>query len=354
MKTSFFSDFLQSGTVISLMDQNILIGYGPRQWAQHLEELDANLPIFYFPDFFLEHPKTWFQHTHFAVFTLDDFKKHWISLSLPSLSFIQWHESSELLFQQMFTHLQDQIKARLLEKGVVYLFAYSSESMNSLRLQHTLHWAMNHLKNYQEFLYGYWEESRGILGMTPEILFSYKGRQLKTMALAGTSSQETPHLTFLTDKKLLEEHHLVVKDIQYSLQSFGRLQIGEHQMLELAHLKHLFTPIEVYLKEQADFKALIKALHPTPALGTFPRQKEWTWLKAIQKLLPRERYGAPAAVLHLKEKWAQCLVSIRNVQWDENGMRIGAGCGVVRTSQYQSEWEEIHLKLHAIKQLLGL
>jgi menaquinone-specific isochorismate synthase len=49
-----------------------------------------------------------------------------------------------------------------------------------------------------------------------------------------------------------------------------------------------------------------------------------------------------------------CLVAIRNMQWDENGSRMGAGCGIVKESLPEREWQEVQQKLSSIQIMLGL
>jgi menaquinone-specific isochorismate synthase len=47
-------------------------------------------------------------------------------------------------------------------------------------------------------------------------------------------------------------------------------------------------------------------------------------------------------------------VAIRNAQWFEGSIHIGAGCGIVPQSLLKNEWKEIQLKMQSIKNILGL
>jgi menaquinone-specific isochorismate synthase len=352
MNDSFFPHFLKSGTILSLADQRLLIGHGPRQWAGNLDELDPASPIFYFPDFFLQIPKPWFQHLHWQVIEVQEFQHYLISTSpLPS---IQWQDCDPLLFEQIFHQLQKQFEEGKLKKAVAYLFTYSSESMTAQRLQQTLQRAIQQFSHYPEYLYGYWDDKQGILGVTPEILFSYQHKNLQTMALAGTTSKQSNKEEFCHNIKQLEEHTFVIEEMQTCLQLFGKVNLGQTQLLELSTLDHLMTPIRVNLTATADFTALVKNLHPTPALGAIPRPEGWKWMIDYQKKIERGRYGAPVGVLDLNNHFGHCLVAIRNVQWDQKGMRIGVGCGIIKKSQRLHEWTELHLKLQSIKQMLHL
>ena len=92
-------------------------------------------------------------------------------------------------------------------------------------------------------------------------------------------------------------------------------------------------------------------MHPTPALGAFPRRPGMEWLKEYQQKIDRRRFGAPVGYA-IEDAQAKCYVAIRNVQWTKNQMLLAAGCGIVATSQYDAEWAEIKLKLQAIKEML--
>ena len=98
-------------------------------------------------------------------------------------------------------------------------------------------------------------------------------------------------------------------------------------------------PIEVILEQPIDFKAATTALHPTPALGAFPKEAGFTWLENYNQQMPRGRYGAPVGCLLNNQ--ATCIVAIRNVQWKGSQAKIGAGCGIVKESVLENEWNEI-------------
>ena len=67
----------------------------------------------------------------------------------------------------------------------------------------------------------------------------------------------------------------------------------------------------------------------------------------------RRKYGAPFAML-LPNGDLISLVAIRNIQWSENQILLGAGGGVVHSSQLQKEWQELEGKRNSVKSLMGL
>ena len=175
------------------------------------------------------------------------------------------------------------------------------------------------------------------------------------MACAGTVGDQRDASLLLTDPKELHEHQLVVEGIRDALSSFGRVEVRPSHLLRLSRLVHLATPIIVHLQSSSfTYAQIVQALHPTPAVGTFPKEKGTAWLNQYQTQVGRGRFGAPCGVLFPDLARSSCFVSIRNVQWSENGMQIGAGCGLVAESLPDLEWAEINLKLRAIKEMLAL
>ena len=90
----------------------------------------------------------------------------------------------------------------------------------------------------------------------------------------------------------------------------------------------------------------------TPALGVAPRSAGYEWMKILPGQEGRRRFGAPFAFLD-KES-CLCLVAIRNIQWDQEGRRIGSGCGIVAASEEPREWRELFQKRQSVKKILGL
>lgn len=280
--------------------------------------------------------------------------------------------SSYSSFKRVFHDLQEQISKGILQKAVPVIFLNSEGGLSSeeLALQRAL-LLIQLLKNSQGsplYVYGWWDFSgEGILGATPELLFSQPhGNELQTMALAGTRLKEPVERSALSalEGSLLEdpkerlEHQIVVDSICTSLTPWGRVQVGQTQELHLKTLSHLYTPIELHLQgtqgiERSRFSDWVRALHPTPALGASPREPGWDWLKAQAVNTDRARFGAPFGV-YFSEQHSYCLVAIRNIQWIQGAVTMGAGCGVVRSSQVDREWRELQGKLRAIHRLFGL
>lgn len=341
--------FLHSGAIMSLSKDKLLVGWGIPS-HRSTKEIDCSKPAFYFSDFFLTHSQPWIQYSNWMEMTKQDFH----DLLKPSieLDVCEWTIHQPDKFKEAFKELGQLLQAGVLEKGVPYLFAHSPHLMDEARLQFCLQKGMASLNEKPGYLYGYWHLSSGVLGITPELLFSHAQNQPKrvyTMALAGTCSSSQCQESFLKNEKERHEHQLVVQGISEALQPLGVIRIGEIQLLKLPRLIHLMTPIEIDLHGSFNFDELVKCLHPTPALGAFPSQAGKAWLHHFQQHTPRQYYGAPIGFQSFHTGSAQCFVGIRNVQWNSLGMRIGAGCGVVKQSFFDKEWQEIQMKIKAVR-----
>ncbi len=348
------ADFLSSGIIMSLSKDKLLIGWGePKRLLS--KELNPEKIAFYFSDFFLTLSRPWIQYSNCLEISIEDFNQQLAPIAkLPTCNWIICQPEQ---FRQAFDDLQQLLQTGQLQKGVPYLFAYSSHLMNEERLQQCLKKALALLEQQKGYIYGHWHASSGVLGLTPELLFSHSHNQPKkilTMALAGTYPSSHCSQSFLKNEKERHEHQLVVQGICQSLQTLGEVQIGKLQLLQLPNLMHLMTPIEAKLNISFCFDALVNCLHPTPALGAFPIQEGKKWLENYQRHTPRHYYGAPIGFRYHSKGLSQCFVGIRNVQWDQSGMRIGVGCGVVKQSTFDKEWQEIQFKLKAIQDQLHL
>lgn len=352
------SDLLQwldHGVIFSTGPHELFIGWG--NVTRHSTPSDDPSIWCYLPDFFLREKEPWFHFEKNGFIAPAELASLLENLSLEVPSPLSWQAPSKEIFARGFHALHHLFNTTPLEKAVPYVFSKSSERLTAAHRRQIL---LNILRRVQEarvFAYGFWEDSQGILGATPEFLFDLEPKKaslLNTMALAGTVKTDASSSAMLEDKKLLHEHQVVVDDIVERLHAFGKINVDRLQLLQLPHLTHLYTPISVELNRQAHFPDFVNVLHPTPALGGFPRDLAFKWLIDYDQQLPRGRFGAPAGFWDRRTDRQVCYVAIRNVLWDANELSIGAGCGVVAESNLDKEWEEILLKTKAITQGLNL
>lgn len=350
MKDSI-NEWLDSGTIFNI-ENKLILGFGKRQW---IEEPDKFQTSFYFPDFFLKFPTPWFTQECTVELNVSEL----LSI-LPHIDNITpknylWDTPHKQLFIEVFHDLQTKIAAGELDKGVPYIIESVKTSMSKEQLIKSLKSVLKYVLNNPAKIYGFWDKNEGMIGATPEVLFRYgKDGLLETMACAGTKNILEDQNIFLSDSKELFEHELVVKGIAESLRLYGKVVVEERQLLKLSKLMHLMTPLTVQLDRTTPFQEIVQTLHPTPALGAFPKNEGNIWLQNLQKSIDRVRYGAPVGFLIPEKIRSHCYVAIRNVQWNSQEMLIAAGCGVISDSNCEKEWAEIQLKLTAIKEMLAL
>lgn len=345
--------FLESGAVVSIDSRRLLIGWG-KPVRKSVLEIDPDLPAFFFTDFFLTRQPPWIQYDEWRVIDADELSDCLQVFSAVCRS--EWRLPSDVTFKHYFDDLIGWIDSGRLHKGVPYLFARTSDLMDKNNLQMCLKRGISTLQASNQFLYGHWDRSSGVLGVTPEVLFAHRNQSgiVETMALAGTAPLASCMDAFLKEEKMRNEHHWVVQAICSNLSKFGKIDVGEITIMKLNTLAHLWTPISLQLDQPFEFDRLVECLHPTPALGAFPYEEGKQWLSGFNRHTPRHYYGAPVGFQYMPEKISRCHVAIRNVQWNSTGMAIGAGCGVVKQSRFELEWEEILLKIRAIRNQLYL
>lgn len=199
------------------------------------------------------------------------------------------------------------------------------------------------------YAYGEWAADTGFMGATPEILFEKKGRKLQTMALAGTSGKDVNPVEFLNDPKERKEHQFVIDDIVEVLGAFGNVHVETTAVVEFPAMNHLETRLSVDLTQTVSTDELIRKMHPTPALGIYPRNAYFEKFRQYPLQSERGFFGAPWGIE--TKGSALLLVAIRKWDWSERNVQIFAGCGVVQESVLEKEFAEILKKIDSVKRI---
>lgn len=349
--------FLESGCVLALGQDLFLVGQG--KVDESSEPLDREW-AWYTPDFFLDDPRPWKSYAQCELLSRETLCQRLESEVGSSLQ-PHWIPPEYESFSTAFQSLKKHFSEGTLKKGVPVVFETAPVRLDGKDRAWLLLQLLRRTLGVPLWIYGTWDSEGGILGATPELLFRRDSAEseVETVALAGTRFKSTSNVgsnvgaLLLQDPKEREEHQWVIHGISEALREVGEVRVGETGLLELPTLFHLHTPIRV--RTQASFLDLVRRMHPTPALGAFPREAGWKWLREFAGSLERGRFGAPFGVLRRTSKGevlqSLCVVGIRNLQWGSNQIRIGAGCGVVQASQLDREWAEVQGKIGAIKRV---
>ncbi len=347
-------NFLNCGTIVTSSRGRVLIGWGERKW---LEKPHETLHVsYYFPDYFFQDSHPWFVHETSMEVDVAELLHCLDTDAEGKAPQTQWENNTKDNFNIAFNELQSLFDVGILKKGVPFIFETSKTKLLPENIPFLLKNTLNYTQKNPVHIYGFWDKNQGMLGATPEILFNLTTKEgkskLETVACAGTCPKEKADF-FLSDTKQLHEHYLVVDGIIESLRPFGEVSRDSVDVLRLPNLCHLITPIKLIKDGFLNAEEIVKAIHPTPALGAFPKAPGMVWLKKYQNQIDRKRFGAPVG-FRFSDGNCFCYVAIRNVQWTADQLNIGAGCGVVPQSEIEKEWEEVKLKIKSIKNILGL
>lgn len=189
------------------------------------------------------------------------------------------------------------------------------------------------------------------MGTTPERLFRREGRELLTEALAGTrpltgNAEEDGRLgeELLSEDKELREQELVRKELIRQLHLLSdHLEAQETpELLRLERKQHLLSKLSATLRSGVGDAEILKALHPTPAVGGAPRANA---LRELARLEPFSRgwYAAPVGVIG--EHHTEFSVAIRSGLVMDRKVNVYSGAGIVAGSDPAAEWEEIENKI---------
>lgn len=183
--------------------------------------------------------------------------------------------------------------------------------------------------------------SATFLGATPERLVSRRGVTVRADALAGTAWSDTP----LDVGKNAHEQALVVRAIREALAPLcAALDVPEApQVLELRHLRHLFSPIRGQLRDGVTLFDLIAALHPTPAVGGWPIVRACDWLRHHHE---RRRGWYTGGIGWIDRGGdGELAVGLRSALIEGRNVELAAGAGIVAGSSAALEFDETEAKL---------
>lgn len=221
---------------------------------------------------------------------------------------------------------------------------------------------IENLLTYQHNSYVFLFEAgmSAFVGASPENLIMKKGEMIHTMALAGSvkrgkNIKEDQLLSqyLLSDEKNLWEHELVVRSIVEVLESFKLEPVYNNRpgIMKMKDIQHLHTKIEAKNNESSLIE-FIQKLHPTPALGGYPKKEACQLIEKIENY-DRGLYAAPLGWLTLDDE-GEFFVSLRSGLIRDKEVYLYAGCGLVQHSDPLLEFDETETKFKPMLRALGV
>lgn len=199
-------------------------------------------------------------------------------------------------------------------------------------------------------IYAHGNGQQTFLGATPERLVHLRGEQLNADALAGTA---WPGSAELAGQKNQHEQSLVVRAVCEALRPLCQLppQISQAEEHPAGHLMHLRSKITAKIQAGTTLFDLIRALHPTPAVGGFPVSAALDWLTTHGEQRPGW-YSGGFGIL-TPDGNGEFSVALRSALLDGNSAELQAGAGIVAGSDPQQELAETEAKLGTLRAALS-
>ena len=199
----------------------------------------------------------------------------------------------------------------------------------------------------------------GFVGASPELLVRREGARVASVALAGSTRRSADpavddHLgqRLLQSAKDRSEHEIVASRIERALAplSVWVAAGSEPELIKVANIQHLATPVRAQLAEPLSAVELTGILHPTPGVGGEP----WEVARDVMALERMDRgwYAAPVGWMDTAEDGEFC-VALRCALISGNIAHCYAGVGVVADSDPEAELAETEVKLQALLPILA-
>ncbi len=213
---------------------------------------------------------------------------------------------------------------------------------------------------------------------TPETLLDGKGRNWRTIALAGTMKLEEGQLGFDSldenaagqggnaseqtanqhpetevrwDQKNMQEQRYVATYITECLEHFShKMKEDGPYTVRAANLVHLRSDFNFELDNAERIGTLLKALHPTPAVCGLPKQNTFDFIVRNESS-PRTYYSGFTGVLD-PDNGTHLFVSLRCMHLRKDGYMLYAGGGLLPDSVEQQEWDETEAKMETMRHII--
>ncbi len=248
----------------------------------------------------------------------------------------------KMLVEEAVNNLNDEFKKVVLARQKLITFESRAKRLYLIR----------RLKDEPDTYTIYYEKGKStFVSKTPEKLFSIRGEELVTNAIAGSiqrvedSRENDLQKDFLlNDEKNLFEHRVVRESIVSDIVPFSEgLNYKKNPLLlENKYIYHLFTPIQAMLKKDADEFKILKRIHPTPAVGGLPKKLAKDYIKD-HEYGTRGLYAAPLGIIH-EDKECEFAVCLRSMLISARSATLFAGCGIVKGSDPEAEFLETEVK----------
>ena len=185
-----------------------------------------------------------------------------------------------------------------------------------------------------------------LVGASPERLVSVSGGIAHADCLAGTVTDGTQGPVV----KERREHEVVARAIRASLEPLSDELFAPPEPVwrSAPGLFHLWSPISARLSQRVPLGDVVLAVHPTPAVGGWPREPA---MSMILELEGRPRGWYAGAIGWIGAREADFAVGIRSLRCQGDRATLTVGAGIVEGSTPEGELEETGRKAQAVVNL---
>ncbi len=198
------------------------------------------------------------------------------------------------------------------------------------------------------------------LGATPERLLRVDGGTVEVPCIAGSAPRGAGVLEdrsrmeeLLHDPKNRSEHELVVRSVEAALGPMCGDSVkteGRPSVMTLPNIHHLRSLVRARANAGVGPLELLDALHPTAAVGGYPREEALPALRRLESI-DRGWYAGPIGWLDTNGR-AEFVVALRSALVSEARAHLFAGCGVIARSRPENEWDETVTKMQPMRSAL--
>lgn len=180
------------------------------------------------------------------------------------------------------------------------------------------------------------------IGASPESLLDVKGKEISTMSLAGTKTNEQEW----TDKEKDEQNYVTQFILSELKNTFCHdIEHSKPITVNAGPVQHLQTKIKAKLSDKHDWAKLLNALHPTPAVCGIPTQKAKSFISEIENH-DRKFYTGYISILTGNSK--KFFVNLRCMELFKDEAQLYLGGGLTGQSLADSEWQETERKAQTL------
>ncbi len=287
-------------------------------------------------------------------FTLDDLVKVILNRSIPQFKFSKVGDES--------SNQTDEEFLKIIRKGIdhaklgdVFQMVLSRRFTQKFKGdEFTVYRALRSL-NPSPYLFYFDYGDYKLFGSSPEAQVSVKGNKAYVNPIAGTyrrTGDDTADAALaeklLKDEKENAEHTMLVDLGRNDLSKNGEnVKVEIYKEVQFySHVIHLVSKVSADVASRSCISLLGDAF---PA-GTLSGAPKYSALQLINKYEPTGRglYGGAVGLIALNGNMNHAIV-IRSFVSKNNELRYQAGAGIVALSDPDSELQEVHNKLHALR-----